>query len=148
VPLPKTLREHVDFEIRMAYTLAPQSYKRGFGGSASGKGRHADAIPFLAKAMAARLDYAMTFAPASVGDLERVICLTMAATSPEAAYETVVRSVNEHEAARRLLAARITDDLLGAFQFERKAFTGLHPITASSYPPGWNWRERLKGDAN
>ncbi|CZT36114.1 hypothetical protein [Rhizobium sp. 9140] len=140
----KTPHDHVYFEIRMAYSLSPQYQKRGFGGSKPGKGRQPRVILQLAKAMAARLDYALTFAPHSVADLERVICSTMEAYAPEAAYETVIRDGNKREEAQRFLTGRVTDDLIAAFTFEKKAFTGLHPITASSYPPGWNWQERLK----
>lgn len=141
----KTPHDYVHFEIRMAYSLSSQYQKRGFGGSKPGKGRQPRVIPQLAKAMAARLDYAMTFAPHAVADLERVICSTMDTYPPEAAYETVAkRGCVEREAAQRVLTGKITDDLIAAFTFEKKPFTGLAPIEARHYPPGWNWRERMK----
>ncbi|KQS79012.1 hypothetical protein ASG25_10510 [Rhizobium sp. Leaf384] len=139
-----TIHDHVHFEIRMAYTLSPQYQRRGFGGSKPGKGRQPSVIPQLAKTMAARLDYAMTFDPPAVSDLERCICSTMGAYAPEAAYETVIRDGVKREEAQRALTAQITDDLVAAFAFEKKAFTGLQPITGASYPPGPDWREKKR----
>ena len=140
----KTIHDRVHFEIRMAYTLSPQYQKRGFGGSKPGKGRQPRVIPLLATAMAARIDYAMTFTPHAIADLERVVCSTMEAYAPEAAYETVLRDVNKREEAQRVLTGQITDNLIAAFAFEKKPFTGLPPIEARHYPPGFGWRERLE----
>jgi len=136
----KTIRDLIATEVSLGYALTTQADKRGFSGSAAGKGRRPQALQSIAARIAANIHYAMIVTRhgkiVEAGDIAGVVAQALAAITPEAAYATLLRGDGQPNKARDEMTAIVVDATLRQFEIEKKEFTGLNMIASMPNGPG------------